>query len=129
MTDTTAPAPTWLVVIQGLMPSLNQCLVVAVTASVTFISTLGMQRLTTPHMSIPAADKPAPVSIQKQINDAVNRLDGRFGEVLSKVGDIHDRVIKIEGKRDTALDQIEQVRKDWRIPAAAVRAAPKPASK
>lgn len=128
MTDTSAPATPWLIVIQGLMPSLNQCLVVAVTASVTFISTLAMQHFVVP-MTIPAADKPAPVSVQKQINDAVNRIDGQLANLLTKVGEINDRVVKIEGKRDLALDQIEAVRRDYRTPAAAVRPAPRPVSK
>ncbi len=117
MTDTTAPTQTqsWLVVVQGLMPSLNQALVIAVTASVTFVSTLAMQVFVAP-MSMPAADKPAPVSVQKQINDAVNRIDGQLANLLTKVGETNDRLGKIEGKRDLALDYYEAMRRDYRTP-------------
>lgn len=105
MTDTAAPAPTWMQILQGLMPSLNQCLVIAVTASVTFISTLAMQRFATPHMATPAADKPAPVSLQKQFDLAVNRLDGRITETMGVAG--------------LCVDELQALRKDFRTPRAA----------
>ena len=113
MTDTTAPAPTWLVVIQGLMPSLNQALVVVVTASVTFISTLALQHFTTPRMALPAADKPAPVSLQRQIDLAVNRLDGRITEVSGVCG--------------LAVDEVQALRKDHKTPARSASPATKAA--
>lgn len=119
MTDTTAPAPTWMTILQGFMPSLNQCLVIAVTASVTFISTLAMQRFATPHhLAIPAADKPAPVSLQRQFDLAANRVEGRFMEVLGAVGEL-------KGVCELRVDELQALRKDHRTPARAASPAAK----
>ena len=115
MTDTTAPAPTWMTVLQGFLPSLNQCLVIVVTASVTFISTLAMQQFTTPRMHLPAADKPAPVSLQRQIDLAVNRLDGRITEAMGVAG--------------LCVDELQALRKDHKTPAAPAYFKPKALSK
>ena len=115
MTDTAAPTPTWMTLLQGLMPSLNQCLVIAVTASVTFISTLAMQHFTTPRMALPAADKPAPVSLKRQIDLAVNRLDGRIAEVGGVCG--------------LAVEEVQALRKDHKTPAAPAYFKPKALSK
>lgn len=103
MTDTTAPAPTWLQVLQGFLPSLNQAIVIVVTAVVTFASTLGMQWLTAPKLEIHAAD--APVPLHRQIDLAVNRLDGRITEALGVAG--------------LCVDELQALRKDFRTPRAA----------
>ena len=110
MTETAAPTPAWLVVLQGFLPSLNQALVVVVTAGVTLASTVGLQWAAAPRGAIPAADKPAPLPLQKQIDDAVNRLDGRLTEAI--------------GKADLCVDMLTPHAKDWKTP----RAAPRPAA-
>ena len=109
MADTAAPTPTWLTLVMGFAPSLNQSLIVIVTAVVTFAGTLATQRLTAPRMDIPAADKPAPVPIQKQINDAVNRLDGRLTEAIGTAG--------------LCVDEVQQLRKDFHTPRVKAKPA------
>lgn len=104
MTDTTAAPPTWLTVLMGFAPSLNQCLIVIVTASVTY---LGTHWLPAPSLSIPAADKPVPVPFQKQFDDAVNRLDGRITEAI--------------GKADLCVDMLTPHAKDWKTPRAPIK--------
>ena len=105
MADTTAP--TWLQALQ--IPTLGQSVLVIVTAAATILSTLTVQWLAAPRMDIPAADKPAPIALQKQIDSAVNRLDGRITEAI--------------GKADLCVDMLTAHAKDWRTPRAAPRAA------
>ena len=102
MTDTTAP--TWLQALQ--VSSLGQSVLVVVTALATLLSTLGVQWLSAPKMTIPAADRPA---ISKQIDDAANRIDGRLTEILGTSG--------------LCVDLLQQHAKDYRTPKAAPRPA------
>lgn len=107
MADTTAAAPTWLQTLQ--VPSIGQSLLVVVTALASIGGTLATQWLAAPRMEIHAADKPASAPLQKQIDDAVNRLDGRITEAI--------------GKADLCVDMLTPHAKDWKTPRAAPRAA------
>ena len=80
MTETKAPSP-WIEVVKGLMPSLNQCLIVIVTAAVTWF---GTTRLTPP----PAAPAPRTVEVVKTVPDTGSTLQ---------------RLSVIEGKLDQML--------------------------
>lgn len=101
MADTTAP--TGLSILQGFVPSLGQSLVIIVTAFASIGGTLATQWLAAPKLEIHAAD--APVPLHRQIDLAVNRLDGRITEALGVAG--------------LCVDELQALRKDFRTPRAA----------
>lgn len=103
MADTTALAPTWLQTLQ--IPSIGQVLVILATALVSIGGTLATQWMAAPRMEIAAADKAAPLPLQRQIDAAVNRLDGRITEALGTVS--------------LCVDEIQQLRSDFRTPRSA----------
>lgn len=90
MTDTKAPSP-WFEVVKGLMPSLNQCLVVIVTASATWF---GTTRLT------PQA-APRVVEVIKTVPDAGSTLQ-RLSTIEGKLDQFLASQAARKGKRKAA---------------------------
>lgn len=118
MTETTqAPGSTWIDFLK--LPLVDK----VVMALLGFLLGYIAVPWASAKFTIPAADPPKP-AMSKQVDDAVNRLDGRLSELLGKVGEINDRVVKIEGKRDLALDQVEALRGDWKTSTVRKPVAP-----
>lgn len=113
---TNEPQPTWLTLVQGLLPSLNQSLVVIVTALVTFTGTLATQRYVLAPKAgvgvIAAADKPAPTDLPITLTNSVLRgLGGKMDELA--------------GVASQCTEEVQALRKELRpAPRPPVRAKP-----
>ena len=103
MADTAVLKPKWQLIL-GLVPSFNSAITGLVSLAIGVGGTLATQKLTAPRIEIPAADKPA-APLHKQIDLAVNRIDGRLTEILGVCG--------------TGVDEIQALRTDWKAPRAA----------
>ena len=114
MADTTAPLkPKWQLLLELLrLPLVDKVVMAGLGFLIGIATPWAMNRIV-----IPAADPPS-AAREKHINEVANRVAGQLGDILYRLGDINDRVIRIEGKRDYALDQIEVLRKDPRLTPA-----------
>lgn len=105
MAETSTLKPKWQLIL-GLLPSLNTAVIAVVTAGLSIGGTLATQRITAPKpaaLVIPAADKPTS-AVTVALSQVMGRLD------------------TIEGHGSLCIDGVQALRKDWKVPRAAVKA-------
>jgi hypothetical protein len=116
MAETSALKPKWQFLL-GLLPSINQAVILLVTALLAAGGTLATQHMTAAKPTAFAEGRPEPVK-------AVPAPD--LSPILAELAELKERVIMIEGYAGLAVDRLLLMGNDFKTPRAVVKKLARP---
>lgn len=96
MAEAASAKMTWVEWVKGLMPAINQVVIVASTAIITFASTMALQWALIKPAPIPAADPPkAPTVNLGPAMDKLTVLQGEVGKVGEELAGLRKELARL----------------------------------